>query len=425
MEQEIGALLKEARKSRRCSLSDLALKSGIHRTTISRWEANVFQPRLPELIAVLNVLEIPPLGQEKFISLVHAPRGVRHLNHEAFKPPGLEDSLLPSVGDLLKALRCRKKLKLKDAAQSLKVNLSTLSRWERSEMVPSAEDRERLFTLLDAKPEERRVIEARSFHLHIEPRSMMTREEVHQRLVFLTGLSWSSRHELLDLNFLTLEAICWPLTRRDEWAQVALASIFAWHGIGLYWQHRYWEARELGLRALSMTVALPPANTWLWAAGMVTKSSIAGLETKPDQNVKRFLQQFTPMAQHLNVEQLIYDPLFEFAIASGDGEEALRLAQQKFLHSSKMNLDYWSYRTCNWQLAKAYLICGEIDAALSCMPNDEQPNLHQKVEEKLTWVEILLAAQEHALAERRLQEAKALMAEMKVEFSTDQLERQL
>lgn len=426
MEQEIGALLIEARTLRRCSLANLAERSGVHRSTLSRWEAQTFEPRLPELRAVLDALEIAPVDQEAFFSLLKAPRGVRHLKGGESWLLQVEEALFPSGGDLFRAMRHRSGLNLNDASRTLNVHVSTLSRWERSDLMPGEEDRERLFTLYHARPEEREILGRRSLLLAKEPMALATREELHQRLQLLTGLSWSGAHPLLDLNYLSLEAACWSLMQRDEWARFFLTTVYAWHGIGLYWQHRFGEAREMGLRALALSADLPPDNSWLWAAGYTARASISLNEGSAARREIRLLSGYAPMAQHLGVVQLIDEPQFDCVMASGSGEDALQIAKHIGANISKRKTDYWTQRAQNWRMTKAYIKAEQWDAALALMPTDEQPNFHQKIEEKLTWVELLLATGELTRAGMCLLEARALMHESGIGFTlADRLERQL
>jgi transcriptional regulator with XRE-family HTH domain len=426
METPLHTSLRSLRTFRRWSLGELSARSGVHKSTLSRWESGRFQPRLNELEAVLNALEVAPAQRDAFFSLIHAPRGVRHLKSGTARFSGMEDAHLPSGGDLFRAMRLRAGVNSKDAARILKVHPSTLSRWEKSELVPGEEDRERLFTFYNAQPEEREILRSRALLTADEPDALTTRDQLTQRLHLLTGFSWHTPHRLLDLNFLSLEAACWSYMKRDEWARYFLAVIYVWHGIGLYWRHRFGEARDTGLRALALSAGHPPDRAWLWAAAYTARSSAALSGGSSARREVRFLEGYLPMARHLGVAHRIIDPLSDPEMASGSGEEALRLARQSQSYLSQAGADYWTHRTNNWQIAKACLMAGEWDSALSVMPVDEQPNLHQRIEEKLTWAELLLATGERSLAEQRLLEARSLMREMGIGFSlADRLGEQL
>jgi hypothetical protein len=283
-----------------------------------------------------------------------------------------------------------------------------------------------LFSLYHARPEEREILSRRSMLSANEPNVLTTREEFHRRLQVLTGLSWSGTHPLLDLNFLSLEAACWSMLRRDEWARYFLTTVYVWHGIGLYWQHRFAESREVGLRALALSADLPPDRTWLWGAGYVARASVSMSEGSTSRREIRFLSRYSPLARHIGAVHLVDDPLFDCLMASASGEEALRVAEQMEAYISGWKTDYWTRRAQNWRLARACIKAGQWDAALSFMPVDEQPNFHQKIEEKLNWAELLLATGECSLAGHRLLEARALMQEAGISFSlADRLERSL
>jgi transcriptional regulator with XRE-family HTH domain len=79
---QFGTFLRELRQARQMSISRLAERAAIAKSTLSRWEAGAFQPRLPELEAVLAVLGVSPAQREQAISLVQAPRAVGRLRQE-------------------------------------------------------------------------------------------------------------------------------------------------------------------------------------------------------------------------------------------------------------------------------------------------------------------------------------------------------
>lgn len=54
---ELGGLLRALRTARQMSLGQTAQRAGLSKGTLSNWEAGRFQPRLPELSAVLAALE--------------------------------------------------------------------------------------------------------------------------------------------------------------------------------------------------------------------------------------------------------------------------------------------------------------------------------------------------------------------------------
>src|SRR5207248_1096237 len=54
----LGALLWEWRHRRGLSLGQLARAAGVHKATLSRWEAGARQPRVPELEAALRALDV-------------------------------------------------------------------------------------------------------------------------------------------------------------------------------------------------------------------------------------------------------------------------------------------------------------------------------------------------------------------------------
>ena len=89
----IGVFLRGLRKSQGATMETAALRAGIHRVTLHRWETGRAQPRLPELDALLGALEAGPKQRQAAVALVDAPRArtVTRLDRvEAAAQTGLE-----------------------------------------------------------------------------------------------------------------------------------------------------------------------------------------------------------------------------------------------------------------------------------------------------------------------------------------------
>src|SRR5689334_21154596 len=108
----IGALLRTERETKGFSLGALAARSGIHKATLSRWEAGLRQPSVPELKAVLGALEVSPAGRADALARIDAPRSARALRQNLASSTETLGAIgrPPAGGDLLRAMRLRRKM---------------------------------------------------------------------------------------------------------------------------------------------------------------------------------------------------------------------------------------------------------------------------------------------------------------------------
>src|SRR5262245_24986513 len=159
MNEGIGEFLRTLRTARGVSLSQLAERAALGRRTLSYWEASAYQPRLPELDAALNALGASEGERQQALALIQAPRAAQRLRAA---PPLLrqteEIGPMISGGDLLRAMRHRRRLPLQQVAEVLQVSAGTLSRWEQGKVIPSAENLDALLILLHAHPQEQAVL---------------------------------------------------------------------------------------------------------------------------------------------------------------------------------------------------------------------------------------------------------------------------
>src|SRR5215470_8164069 len=113
------------------SLRGLAKSAGISPGTLSHWETGRVIPRIPELDAALTVLDASPRLRQEAYARINAPRALARLRNESVPATDTtENPTLPAAGDLLRALRHRRGFSLEQAAALLKLQPSTLSRWE-------------------------------------------------------------------------------------------------------------------------------------------------------------------------------------------------------------------------------------------------------------------------------------------------------
>ncbi len=281
----IGSYLRELRLSRGVSIRALARSAGVNASTLSRWESGVTRPSNYELEAVLRALNASEVESQGAWERLNAPRALTHPPPQsslASAPP------VPLQGDLLRAMRMRKGWTLAQTASALGITAMTLSRWERSENIPSIEDRSRLGQVLSATQAELDALcKAESVWLplpHPLPKTLHELEEALYRFA-------STPHEegLDDLYYLSLEALLNRLIRRGQPAQALLTTVYAIHSRALTNQCRLIEAQTPAYSALwwmeRMTKIEP---RWLDVVHVVAKGNAevrsrfaphAGIET--------------------------------------------------------------------------------------------------------------------------------------------------
>src|SRR5262245_38168279 len=120
METALGAYLQALRTTRNLSLRGLAERAQLAKGTLSYWESGRYQPRLPELEAALEALGASKEERARALSLVEAPRAERLRREEAGVVHLAEDlGPMPSVGELMRALRLRQRMTPEQAAAAL------------------------------------------------------------------------------------------------------------------------------------------------------------------------------------------------------------------------------------------------------------------------------------------------------------------
>jgi transcriptional regulator with XRE-family HTH domain len=239
MRNDLGTFLRDLRTSRQMSLTRLAARAGIGKSTLSRWESGRFQPRLSELEAVISALDVGPDERERALALVDAPRAVAQLRRESDARRGAVSGdgwhvsqavgHAPCTGDLLRALRLRRRLPLDVVAARLGVQARTVRRWEASQSVVPGERLEALCALLGVQPEERAAL---TNHLLLgavgptraERDAARAREACASEVAALAAGTERGEHRLMDLRFLLLEARLYPLATTDPPARRLLAE---------------------------------------------------------------------------------------------------------------------------------------------------------------------------------------------------------
>lgn len=246
MDNMFGERLKEIRCSRGQSVEQVAIAANIAASTLRRWESGIFQPRIPELKAVLKILKVEIEAQVKIVSMINAVRGVREQRALIDNAPEKDTG----AGPIWRALRLRRGLSAKEVAERLAVHPSTVSRWEASKRDPPGDLLPALFAVLQASPEEREalILGSRAFLL-AEPLEGIKIERYESLLAELNQKTCGGRFALADLTYCALEGGLTQLAQKSAFAYHLLARTWLHHADYLSWKGRLTEMNVYATRA--------------------------------------------------------------------------------------------------------------------------------------------------------------------------------
>ncbi|MFQ3612035.1 MAG: helix-turn-helix transcriptional regulator [Fimbriimonadales bacterium] len=316
--------MQKLRLSRGMSLRALARSSGIHASTLSRWESGTTHPSSYELEAVLRALNASQGEAQTAWEQLNAPRALAHVKQSHSLPP------MPMQGDLWRAMRMRKGWTLEQTASALGVTAVTLRRWERSESLPTIEDRIRLGHLLDATQTEIDWLCKTEGGvlplLYPLPKTLGAIREV------LEHRFWLSQPFTLfeDLFYLSVEAFLHRLLRRGQAAQSVLTTAYVVHARMLTNQGRLLEAQTPAYHALWWMERINPLEPhWLDVVHIIAKGN-AELQSRfcPHLGME-FLRKWVPLAKVIapEHEQWFLRDIAEYQSFTRERASAVSLSQ--------------------------------------------------------------------------------------------------
>jgi transcriptional regulator with XRE-family HTH domain len=408
VEPGIGLYLRELRQGRGIPLERVAREASIGRATLSRWEAGLYQPRVPELESVLKALGTSAGEQERAFTLLRAPRALRRLREEP-ATRGEEPTFPPSSGDLLRAMRRRRELTVEQIAAALRVEESTVSRWEQSRTVPPPERLEALFDLLHAHPEERRVLVQGRLLLsphHHEPPPL---DELEERLKACFREAQRGGSPLTDLTFLQVEAALWARRAEGSAAQFLLARTYMLRAQWAAWRGILTEQEENARRALDLLRHVSrPSHLWVPAA-LLAAQTLGGRRRKAERVLVE-LERWLPVLTWPGAQTILYRDMASFAADDGQIDRALACIG-KAARSLEDAQSGEMLRTIRLHHAEILLKAGRPEAAASVLPDAEQGTPFERAVEAETWVEAFLALRDTSAAQSWLNRALCIQQE--------------
>lgn len=238
----LATTLQQARRDRGLSLSALAHRAGIHKSTLSRWEGGKTRPYVHELERVMDVLEVGPEARERWWRMLDAPRAARRSTETAAEAPVAS----VSGGEMLRALRHRAGRTQAETARAVDVAPSLLSQWENNDCWPDPERLDRLCDTLAATAGERRDLAAHAWR-HQEP---LPRDR--DALTALLGrLDFEDTVFDRDLAYLAIAARLDEMRRAGRIGDDDALLVWGFYANHLAWHERVDEAERIAMPVLA------------------------------------------------------------------------------------------------------------------------------------------------------------------------------
>ena len=286
-EEDFSGLLRAYRKQRRLTQAQFASRIGVTLRALAYWEAGSHFPGNQELEGIANALQLTPEERQALMALLPTSKAGKLVRA---MPAWSDITAPPGIGDLIRALRWRKRLSREQAARALGVHRTTLTHWEEGRAAPNEETRLRLCAALDALPPERAVLLVSPNLAPLwdvgEPRLDACREQTAR----LECDSMGQMDPLFDLRAHLLAGTLWNLAAHQPRARPLLAQTYAAHAAFCCLRGDDLAARDYSHRSLHLIQQgyAPPEAAWyraLWAGG----HSLAHSKPKsgPEQNFQQ------------------------------------------------------------------------------------------------------------------------------------------
>jgi transcriptional regulator with XRE-family HTH domain len=390
----LGSHLRQLRLARGLSIRALAERAKVNPSTLSRWESDSTLPRVYELEAVLNALQASGTERAQALEQLHAPRGVRAMT-TATVSLVLPAGAAPIGGELLKAMRQRRGWTLEQVAFHVGVTVSTVSRWERSESWPAAEQLARLCVVLGASEAEHAALQGGRGVLHWLPFPAASASDLAALLEAVRTHQVPIEPALMELVYLGIEGRVWQMVGRGE-AQVSLLlDAYAYHCSWLVEQARVQEAQLPACRALRLFgQANPMRPHWFGVLHALAKGAAElGSRPSPLEGVA-LLRRWLPRAERDAPEYAAWflrdiAEYLSFSRYRSDAEAACQYAQQRS--------QPWVPEDPNVALSNALVLTnlGQPEQALEILATtpdlawDPNDSIQQRINEACVWIQAL------------------------------------
>jgi transcriptional regulator with XRE-family HTH domain len=229
--ETFSSYLKHLRQSRRLSLGQLSLRSGINKSTLSRWESGKYYPRIPELGLVTNALRASVAEQAMCLRLLEVPRAILAERNTSGTATRL------SLGDLLFGLRQRSGMAQDEVARLTGISRSLYSQWETDTVRPTTEQLHAVAYSLGASGEE--ILALSSEQLSETPLEK-SRDSLLECYRETMQDFWgaSAKESTIRVNLLSLLIHFSKLTKLEKASNADVALIVTSFGnLEIFWNH--------------------------------------------------------------------------------------------------------------------------------------------------------------------------------------------
>lgn len=383
----LAKLLKQSRVESGLTIRGLAQKSGVGKSTISRWEQGLCLPDVPELSSVLDALRASEETIQAAWSLIPRPR-TRELTAQ-----------FEYSGDLLRALRHRSDASLSEIALRLGVSKATLCKYESGDRRPDPEALRRISECLGASEQEQEALQHNA-EGEIEPKSF------EERLNELETAVKTGSKTPLDLPFLSLEAKIRRELQRNPKSTDFLTRVRALYIEWLGWWYRDREAGTWAERQLGNMIASRRLPVW---GRVVRARNVHYSEFGPKEPVVRMavLRNAIEVLEGTANEAIILRELASELIGLGLIDQAIGLLEKSRNCSTVIENLETHHFCCDMVESHAWLSNGQVDRAAKllkdCPPNDP----YLKVSSTVGKSKVLVAVGQSDTALKELENARA------------------
>lgn len=393
----LASLLKSLREARGLSANALAIQAGVNPQSVRNWEAGKFSPRLPELQSVLDALGATAVQKQQAMELLQRPRGLTQIRHRnpAASATRSGDTYVPvTLGDLLRAMRARRKYTLEEIATKIGVVPRTLSRWERGESAPSVKQLHLACHALGATEDEIAM-------LSLGATDPGTGE--HEGPAFLERLRMlfdaanaypcpPEKAALLELTYISLALRLQPLSWQDPAARTLLSQVYAQMSQLYYLRFQNEMTRAFSGRALELVEDIPLASDHTVLALLRYANAL-----KDPKAGVAIMERWLPRL--VNPGQKAWLLTSQAALLAKQGLRSDADARSQQSITLVEDLDYWSLMTR--RLGRAHLLSRwrQHDKAmdlLASLPESDDPTF------SVISARIVLAQKDYEGARRRL-----------------------
>lgn len=418
METLFAQGLRALRQTKRLSQSELARRSGIALRTLTYWEAGESLPRVPELQAALNGLTATPEEAAQIMEALGTPRVLR-LSEKATATKTAAGFSGAGLGDLLRAMRLRRRVTQAELAVNLGVSRLSAQRWESGQNFISGENLERCCVLLGAAPEERQALRERRLiapHWAEEDGRKMTGEEVghrwreRQQRHNLFAPAYCPQTPLFDLEVLAMKRHLQRHAKPDADNRRILANIETDYAVWLHFQGRAREAKPCVIRALHLIrEETMPQDFWGELLNLAASGGHLAKRKGDHATSLRVMEEWLPRlpAGFVRAQQLCDMALY--ATIMGHKYKAM-----PFMEQAQRSMDCAGNATASATyyhavtMERIKLISGDAQGISEGLLA-ECPNNFQRIHIMLLWLETLMGSGERQTASRYLTQAQALL----------------